>query len=57
MMLLFYGMFTERLLCDNYCTRCFSASLNALEPVLEVGNVFPILKMKKLRLRKAKQLA
>lgn len=35
----------------------FPVSLNALKPVLEVENVIPILKMKKLRLRKAKQLA
>ena len=57
MMLLVYGMFIEHLLCANSRARCFSVSLNVLKPVLEVENVIPILKMKKLRLRKAKQLA
>ena len=48
-MLLFYRRFIEHLLCANSCARCFSVSLNALKPVLEVGNTIPILKMKKLR--------
>ena len=49
----------EHLLCANSCARCFPKAvlLNVLKLRSELGAIIPILKIEKLRLREAKQLA
>lgn len=50
---------SEHLLCANSYARCFPKVIvfNVSKLLSEHGTIIPILKMKKLRLREAKQLA